>query len=90
VISSLDAGMNARDDEAQLILATAQGRVPVSSNARDFAALHQEWQREGRSHSGILVIPQQRYSTSEIVRRVVRLSSSRFDLTNGIFYLSNF
>ena len=90
VTTSLDAGMNARDDEAQLIFASAQSRVVVSANARDFAALHHHWQRAGRSHSGILIIPQQRYSTGEIVRRSLRLASSNCDLTNGIYDLSNF
>jgi hypothetical protein len=90
VATSLDSGMNARDDEAQLIFASAQSRVLVSSNASDFATLHRQWQEQVQSHSGILIIPQQRYATGEIVRRILRLESSRFDLTNGIYYLSNF
>jgi hypothetical protein len=62
----------------------------VSANARDFASLHREWLERGRSHFGILIIPQQRYSTGEIVRRILRLNSSVFDLAGGIYYLSNF
>jgi len=90
VASSLDTGMNARDDEAQLLVASTHARMLVSSNARDFAVLHHEWQKQRRAHSGILIIPQQRYSTGEIVRRMLRLVSSRFDVANGIYYLSNF
>jgi hypothetical protein len=90
VANSLESGMNACDDEAQLIFASTNSRVLVSSNARDFAALHQEWQIRGQAHSGILLIPQQRFSTGEIVRRILRLVSSRIDITNGIYYLSNF
>jgi hypothetical protein len=90
VVSSFDAGMNARDDESHLILAAAQDRVLVSANTRDFASLHREWVEQGRSHCGVLIIPQQRYSAGEIVRRMLRLSSSRFDLTSGRYYLSNF
>ena len=71
-------------------LATAQGRVLVTANARDFASLHREWLMQGRSHAGLLVVPQQRYSTGEILRRMLRLASSRFELTNGLYYLSNF
>ena len=82
--------MNARDDESHLIFAAAQGRVLVSANARDFAALHRERVEQGASHFGVLIIPQQRYSTGEIVRRMLRVASSRFDLTNGLYYLSNF
>lgn len=67
VTSFLDSGMSARDDESQLILAGAQSRILVSANARDFASLHREWLERGRPRSGILIIPQQRYSTGEIV-----------------------
>jgi hypothetical protein len=82
--------MSARDDESQPVLADSQSRVRVSANARDFASLHREWLERGRSHAGILIIPQQRYSTGEIIRRILRLTSSGFDLSSGIYYLSNF
>jgi hypothetical protein len=90
VVTSLDVGMNARDDESHLVLAAAQGRVLVTANASDFAALHREWLEQDRAHYGVLIIPQQRYSTGEIVRRMLRLASSRFDPTSGLYYLSNF
>jgi len=90
LLTSFDAGMNARDDGSQLIFATAQGRVLVSANARDFTLLHSAWMEQGRLHLGILIIPQQRYSIGEIVRRILRLTSSEFDLTGGLYYLSNF
>ena len=82
--------MNARDDESHLIFASSQGRVLVSANVRDFVLLHREWLELGRPHGGVLLIQQQRYSTGEIVRRILRVASSRIDLTNGLFYLSNF
>ena len=90
VVTSLETGMNARDDEAQLTMAASQDRVLVSANVCDFAALHREWLEQGQSHSGILIIPQQRYSTGEIVRRFVRLATARVDWKNGLYYLSNF
>jgi hypothetical protein len=90
VITSFDARMNARDDESQLVTATGQDRILVSANARDFAALHAQWMSNDQRHAGILIIPQQRYSTGEIVRRLVRLASSRFDMGGGVYYLSNF
>jgi hypothetical protein len=90
VATSLDAGMNARDDEAQLIFAAEQARVLVSANASDFALLHREWMKRGRSHSGILIVPQQRYSTGEVVRHMLRFSSSGVLFRNGLYYLSNF
>ena len=90
VVTSLDSGMNARDDESQLYSATAQSRVLVSANAGDFAWLHREWLEQGRLHCGILIIPQQRYSTGELVRRILRVASFGLDLASGIYYLSNF
>ena len=63
VTTFLDSGMKARDDESQLMLASAQGRILVSANTRDFAAL---------------------------VRRILRLTPSGFDLADGIHYLSSF
>lgn len=48
IATSLDAGMNTRDDESQLVFASAQGRILVSANASDFAALHREWLEQGR------------------------------------------
>jgi hypothetical protein len=90
VTTFLDSGMKARDDESQLRVASAQERILVSGNARDFARLRHDWIAQGRSHFGIRIIPQQRYSTGEIVRRVLRLTSSAFDFKDGIYYLSNF
>ncbi len=90
VITSHEAGMNAKDDESHLIRATASDRVLVSANIRDFAALHSLWLDQDRIHSGILIIPQQRFSTGEIVRRILRLSLSKFDMANGLYFLSNF
>ena len=86
VLSSLEAGMNARDDESHLIFATTQGRVLVSANVRDFASLHYDRVEQCGSHCGILIVPQQRYSTGEIVRRILRVASSGFDLTNALYY----
>ena len=90
VATSLDSAMNARDDESQLTFAAAQHRILVTYNARDFASLHRNWLEHSRSHSGILILPQQRYSTGEIVRRMLRLASSGYRLTSGLYYLSNF
>ncbi len=80
--------MNGRDDESQLILAAAQRWISVTANTRDFASLLRAWITESRKHAGI--IPQQRYSTGEIVRRMIRLTFSKVDLADGLYYLSNF
>jgi hypothetical protein len=66
--------------------------VPPETNRTShyFASLHREWLERGRFHFGILIVPRQRYSTGEIVRRILRLNSSAFDLAGGSYYLSNF
>lgn len=89
VLTSLEAGMNARDDESQLVFAAAHHRVLVSANARDFMTLHTSWIQQGRAHSGSLILPQQRYTTRELIRRCLRVSTAG-SLENGIHFLSNF
>ena len=90
VLTSFEAGMNGMSDEAQLAFATAQGRLMITSNARDFARLHLEWVGQGRAHAGIVLIPQQRFSTGETVRRILRLAASGTTGPSRLSYLSNF
>jgi hypothetical protein len=42
-------------DERLLELATAEGRIMVTFNARDFARIVRTWADIGRSHSGCLI-----------------------------------
>ena len=44
------------EDERLLELATAEGRVMVTFNVKDFARLATEWAAAGTSHAGILLI----------------------------------
>jgi len=90
VVSSLEVGMNGREDEDHLILATSQARVSVTGNVGDFVQLHTERAAVGKSHAGIIIATQQRYSTGEFVRRILRIASSRVDMRNGLLFLSNF
>ena len=90
VLTSFEAGMNAQTDDAQLSFAASQGRLLLTANARDFARLHRDWLCQGRPHSGIMLIPQQRYSTGEIVRRLLRAGASGDEKISGLYYLSNF
>ena len=90
VTTSLEAGMNACADEAQLTFAASCDRVLVTANVGDFSILHSGWLQTGRTHAGILVIQQQRDSTGEMVRRILRFHSSGPDLRNRLYFLSNF
>ena len=82
--------MNGQRDDAQLAVAAAQNRFLLTANVRDFVLLHQAWLNQGKTHAGIIVIPQQRYSTGEIIRRLLRLSTSATKRTSELYYLSNY
>lgn len=90
VLTSFEAGMNGRSDDSQLAFAASHGRLLLSANARDFAQLHRDWVAQGKIHAGIILVPQQRYSPGEIVRRLLRASTGGAEKTSGLFYLSNF
>ena len=77
VLTATAAGMIRRKDEEHLNLATAQGRALYSFNVRDFHEIHTRWTMTGRSHAGIILAQQKRYSTGEQIRRLVRLIGSR-------------
>ena len=76
VLSVLDSRMSGYPDAQQLAYAAAQGRVLYSGNIGDFHELHYEYLATQRSHSGIILVPQQRYSVGEQLRRILNLASS--------------
>lgn len=73
VVSAGEVGMLEQSDEAQLGWAAENQRVVYSSNRRDFYRIHSDWMRGGRSHSGIILGHQQRYSIGEQAYRLLRL-----------------
>ena len=66
-----------RDDEVHLLFATSQGRVLYSFNVGDFYRLHTLLLIEGRSHAGIILAQNNRYSVGDQVRRVLKLIAGR-------------
>lgn len=74
--SVLDAGMAGHPDSRQLEYATSVGRVLCTCNIGDFYRLHREYLQAQRTHSGIILVPQQRYSIGEQLRRLLDLTSS--------------
>ncbi len=65
VITALEADMLERADEGHLDYATAQGRVWYSFNVGDFYDLHTAFMGRGKSHAGMILVRQQRYSVGE-------------------------
>ena len=80
-----------RSDSAHLDYATAQGRVLYSFNVGDFCRLHNEYLTQGRSHAGIIVSPQQRFSVGEQMRRLLRVAAARSaeQMRNNIEFLGH-
>lgn len=46
---------------------------PVS----DFFALHTQFRHDGRSHAGLILAVQQRYTVGEQMRRILRMNRER-------------
>ena len=77
VVTSLEAGMIERPDAEHLAYANAQRRVLYSSNVSDFYRLHTEYLSAGKSHYGIVLAPQQRYSVGNQLRGLLKLIGAK-------------
>lgn len=89
--TAAEAGMINRPDEEHLAYASEAGRTLLSYNACDYCSIHQLWLSAGRAHAGIIVAPQQQYSTGEELRRITRLISRRAaaDMRDRLEFLSS-
>lgn len=76
LLTVAEAAMESENDESQLLLASSQGRSLYTLNVGDYCALHKRFLSEGKSHAGIIVIPRQRYSVGDKIRRLIHLVSS--------------
>jgi hypothetical protein len=72
-----EAGMVGREDHEQLTYATKAGRVVYSSNIAHFCRLHAEALASGRSHAGIVLCRQQRYTIGQQMRRLINLIAAK-------------
>ncbi len=86
-----ELGLGGVSDDRQLEAAYQAGRVLVTNNICDFIPLHVRWLTEGRTHSGIVVFPQQELSIGETVRRLARLVHMlrAEDMRNRLEWLNN-
>lgn len=89
VLTVHEANRLALDDADQLRYATSLGRVIYSLNARHFAQLHRDFLARGEDHAGIIVIPRQRYTIGEKVRRLQGLltTTDAASLRNSLSFL---
>jgi hypothetical protein len=91
VMSALESNMLATTDLEQLEWAAARGFTVYTYNVGDFARLHRHLLEVGSSHSGIIIAPQQRYSISGQLRRLLQLINTRSseEMRDRIEFLSN-
>ena len=90
VVTVTDVDRQSYSDEEQLIWATEQERVIYSYNRRDFCRLHNEFLATERSHAGIILLQQQRYSIGQQLRGLLQLVStlSAEEMVNQLVFLS--
>ncbi len=85
-----EAGNLGRSDEDQLRYATAQGRVLVTFDRRDFLILASQWATLHRRHTGLILSKQ--CPVPELVRYLLRCHTrhQQDDLTDHILWLQNY
>jgi hypothetical protein len=84
-----DLALLGADDELILTRAAAESRAIYTLNAGDFCRLHRQWLQRGRDHAGIIIVPRQRYSVGEQLRRLFAVINSRSaeNMKNQIAFL---
>lgn len=75
ILTTIEADRTGADDRSQLAYSTSVGRAIYTFNVSDFSALHAEYLSGGKSHTGIIVIPDQRCSIGEKIRRIASFVS---------------
>jgi predicted nuclease of predicted toxin-antitoxin system len=83
VVRCEEVGMAEADDVEHLAYAAAHGRVMVSQDD-DFAFHHAQWQQEGRTHSGIMLIPKRLQREAQISFVVQELFSYHELISAGV------
>lgn len=89
VLTTVEANQLGATDAEQLATSIRLRRTIYTFNVGDFAQLHQEHLEQGREHTGIVVVPDQRCSAGEKIRRVTKFlkSVSAEEMLNRMKYL---
>jgi hypothetical protein len=89
ILTTIEAQQCGATDRDQLAFAVEQRRSIFTFNVRDFARLHAQYLSNGIDHTGIIVMPDQRCSIGEKIRRLARLisSTSAEEMVGRIEYL---
>lgn len=91
VVTVSDTASAGQPDSSQLALAARAECVLYTFNVGDFYRLHTQWLSEKRDHAGMILAPQQRFTTGEQLRRILRIRATmtRADMVNHVEFLSN-
>ena len=78
-------------DLEQLLFAHKERRTILTSNISDFCTIHSEFMKSGKDHSGIILMPQQKYSIGEQIRRLATLITAQtsLEIKNQILFISD-
>ena len=91
VETAFEAGMIERLDSEHLVYSTSQQRVLCTYNIGDFWSLHLSYLRSGLVHTGLVLMPQQRYGLGELLRRLWHISTvlSHDEMVNRAEFISS-
>jgi len=91
VTTTPEAARLSESDERQLEFATEKGWILVSHNIKDFAELHSVWISQSRSHGGLILIQQDKFSIGEQVRRIQKALAQKEEngMSNELIYLTS-
>jgi predicted nuclease of predicted toxin-antitoxin system len=89
VATARELGLSGAADDTILAHAVNAGRALYTFNAGDFCRLHAEFQQQSREHTGIIIVPRQRYTVGEQLRRLFQLINNRSaeDVKNQLAFL---
>ena len=91
VITAREAGMIGRNDKDHLEFAAREDRALYTFNIAHFCELHSQHLSLGKSHMGIILAQQQRYSVGDQMRRLLRLIAERpaEEMRNQVEFLAD-
>jgi hypothetical protein len=94
VFTPRSEGIAGADDPVHLALAAAKDYTLITKDPDDYTLLHNEWQRLGRSHYGILLIYDENIrgkdmEPPDIVRAIGKLIASGVPVANELHVLNH-
>jgi hypothetical protein len=86
----MDSGLFGESDEEQLAFSTVRRCVLYRFNVGAFYRLPVEWIAAGRTHAGILLAQQQRFSAGKQLRRICAFAvRTAADMVGQVEFLGN-